>query len=140
MDETDRKFRPYGVGDSSYRAAGEYAGIKVLVDAFYCHMDQVPEAERIRGMHPKDLTEARDKLTRFLCGWLGGEKLFSQKYGSTTMPAAHAHLDIGMAERDAWLGCMEKAIAEQDYADSFKQYLLEQLFVPAERIRVACLR
>lgn len=140
MIEDSNKSEPYGVGDSSYRAAGEYAGIKTLVDVFYRYMDELPEARTIRSMHPDDLVVSRDKLTRFLCGWLGGEKLFAQKYGSITIPSAHAHLDIGEVERDAWLNCMEKAIAEQSYEDSFKEYLLEQLFVPAERIRLACLK
>lgn len=140
MNKDSNKPGSYGVGDSSYRAAGEYEGIKALVDAFYRHMDEIPEARTIRKMHPEDLAVASDKLTRFLCGWLGGEKLFARKYGPITIPAVHAHLDIGEAERDAWLNCMEKAIAEQSYADSFKTYLLEQLFVPAERIRLACLK
>jgi len=42
---------------------------------------------------------------------------------------------LGAKERDAWLLCMQRALAEQPYADDFKQYLIEQLFVPAERSR-----
>lgn len=126
----------YGEGDASYRAAGGLPGLEKLVDRFYEYMDILPEAQIIRGMHPDDLTEARDKLTRFLSGWLGGDKLFSQKYGPIIVPKAHAHLDIGEAERDAWMLCMEKAVAEQAYAENFKSYLLKELSVPAERCRV----
>lgn len=39
---------------------------------------------------------------------------------------------------DAWMLCMQKAVAEQPYEESFKHYLLAQLAVPAERIRQAC--
>lgn len=130
--------RPYGQGDASYCAAGGYEGIKILVEMFYRYMDELPEARTIRQMHPEDLTVSRDKLTRFLCGWLGGEKLFSQKYGPIVIPVAHAHLKIGEAERDAWMLCMERAVEEQPYKEDFKRYLLEQLLVPAERIRLAC--
>lgn len=126
--------RQYGVADASYRAAGEQAGIVRLVDAFYRIMDELPEAETIRRMHPRDLTESRDKLSRFLCGWLNGPKLFSQKYGPIKIPSAHAHLRVGGPERDAWLRCMELAIAEQDYAPEFGSYLLRELRVPAQRI------
>ncbi len=125
----------YGHQDTSYKAAGEFDGIKRLVDHFYDAMETLPEAKTIREMHPKDLTESRDKLTRFLCGWLGGPKLFSEKYGAIRIPVAHRHLEIGPAERDAWLLCMEVALSHMPYPDDFKRYLIEQLYVPAERSR-----
>ncbi|RLA43504.1 MAG: globin [Gammaproteobacteria bacterium] len=129
--------KPYGVDDASFQAAGGKDGITRLVDRFYEVMDELPQAQTIRAMHPVDLTVARDKLTLFLCGWLGGEKLFSKKYGPIMIPRAHAHLEIAEAERDAWLACMKIAVDEQDYALDFKAYLMEQLFVPAERCRMA---
>lgn len=125
----------YGVGDASFQAAGEEAGIRRLVDAFYDAMESLPEAAVIRAMHPQDLTMARDKLARFLCGWLGGPKLYAEKYGSIHIPKAHGHLPIGIDERDQWMLCMRHALRRQPYADDFKAYLLEQLFVPAERCR-----
>ena len=127
--------RPYGEGDASYQAAGEYEGLTKLAERFYFYMETLPEAKVIRDMHRDDLTESIEKLARFLSGWLGGPKLYREKYGSIAIPRAHSHLPIGTAERDAWLLCMEKALEEQPYADDFKRYMLEQLFVPAERSR-----
>lgn len=126
---------PYGVGDASYQAAGGEAGIRTLVDDFYEAMAQLPEAEKIRKMHPADLTISRDKLTLFLCGWLGGPRSYAQKYGPIRIPQVHSHLAIGRSERDAWLRCMQEALKAQPYAAEFKKYLLEQLYVPAERSR-----
>ncbi|MGB1580523.1 MAG: globin, partial [Nevskiales bacterium] len=77
---------------------------------------------------------SRDKLARFLCGWMGGPRRYAEKYGPINIPGAHSHLGIGPAERDQWLHCMEEALAMQDYPDSLKQYLAEQLAVPAGRI------
>lgn len=125
----------YGDDDASYQAAGQFEGLERLAVRFYYYMDTLPEARVIREMHRSDLTESIDKLARFLSGWLGGPKLYREKYGSISIPKAHQHLAIGSAERDAWLLCMEKALAEQSYAEDFKQYMLEQLFVPAERSR-----
>lgn len=127
--------RPYGMGDASYRAAGGEAGIRELVDAFYGAMDRLAEAATIRAMHPQDLSLARDKLARFLCGWLGGPNRYAEKYGPIRIPQAHARFAIGPAERDAWLSCMAEALKHQPYAPEFKRYLLEQLRVPAERSR-----
>lgn len=125
----------YGVGDASYQAAGGETGIRKLVDAFYNAMERLPEAAKIREMHPADLTVSRDKLTLFLCGWLNGPALYSQKYGPIRIPQVHSHLEIGTSERDAWLRCMQEALKTQPYAVDFKAYLLEQLYVPAERSR-----
>lgn len=125
----------YGQGEASFNAAGGFEGIKQLVDAFYDAMETRPQAQHIRDMHSHNLDESRDKLTRFLAGWLGGPKLFSEKYGPIRIPVAHRHLDIGPAERDAWLACMQVAVNEQPYPQDFRDYLMAQLYVPAERSR-----
>lgn len=128
----------YGQGDASYQAAGGLAGLERLSAAFYRYMALLPEAQRIRAMHAPDLSESQRKLAYFLSGWLGGPKLFSANYGPIIIPTAHQHLPVGAAERDAWMLCMSKAVAEQPFADSFKTYLLAQLAIPAERVRQAC--
>lgn len=129
---------PFGEGDASLRAAGGEAGVARLVDDFYDVMDALPEARTIRAMHPADLAESRDKLATFLCGWLGGPRRYAEKFGTISIPGAHRHLEIGPAERDAWLGCMERAIAQQGYAPEFAEYLLVQLRFPAQRIVEVC--
>ncbi|MDR7090604.1 MULTISPECIES: group II truncated hemoglobin [Cellvibrio] len=124
----------YGFSDTSFQAAGGIDGIRQLVDDFYQEMDALPEAATIRKMHKTDLAESRDKLTLFLCGWMGGPSLYHEKYGSINIPRDHAHLPIGEAERDAWLLCMERSIEKQGYSPEFSTYLLQQLRIPAERI------
>lgn len=124
----------YGFSDTSFQAAGGIEGIRKLVDDFYRFMDELPEANIIRAMHKDDLTISRDKLTLFLCGWMGGPVSYAEKYGSINIPRDHSHLAIGEKERDAWLLCMEKAIELQNYSPEFGTYLLAQLRIPAERI------
>ncbi len=125
---------PYGTGDASYQAAGGEVGIRRLVDAFYDEVDSAPIAAHIRAMHPQDLSTSRDKLARFLCGWMNGPNRYREKYGEISIPAAHAHLKIGPMERDAWLTCMQRALAQQPYTEAFKRYLLTELAVPANRV------
>ncbi len=124
----------YGVGDASYRAAGGLEGLRRLVDDFYRYMDELPQAAEVRAMHPESLALARDKLTCFLSGWLGGPKLFGEKYGPIAIPSFHAQWPISGEHAEAWLACMQQAIAAQDYAPDFADYLLTQLRVPAQRI------
>ncbi len=124
----------YGVGDASYQAAGGIEGLERLVDDFYTLMDQRPEAAAIRAMHPDSLAPARDKLACFLSGWLGGPRLFNERYGPISIPAFHAQWPIDQTHSQAWLDCMAGAIARQPYAADFAEYLLAQLHVPAARI------
>ena len=124
----------YGVGDASYRAAGGLEGLRRLVDDFYRYMDELPQAAEVRAMHSESLALARDKLACFLSGWLGGPKLFGEKYGPIAIPSFHAQWPISGEHAEAWLTCMARAIADQGYAPDFADYLLTQLRVPAQRI------
>jgi hemoglobin len=130
--------RPYGSGDSSFQAAGAEAGIRMLVNNFFDRMQSDERFATIFAMHPQDIEISRDKLARFLCGWLGGPKLYQEKYGAIGIPRVHAHLAIGSAERDQWLTCMAESVDEQRFAPEFRKYLMEQLYVPAEAVRRRC--
>lgn len=124
----------YGVEDASYRAAGGIDGLRRLVDDFYRIMDSEPFAAELRALHPADLAASSDKLSSFLSGWLGGPRLFAEKYGPIAIPSYHAQWPVDDALAEAWLECMARAIARQDYAPDFAEYLLRQLRVPALRI------
>lgn len=50
------------------------------------------------------------------------------------MPEVHHEFVINLAEKKAWLLCMKIAIEKQDFEDSFKRYLYNQLCKPAEVI------
>ena len=140
MIEISESTPAYGQGDATHRALGGVEGIRRLVEHFYHEMETLPEAERIRRMHPSDLTVSIDKLARFLSGWTNGPSLYAEKYGPIRIPIAHQHLDVGEAGRDAWLLCMERALDRMAYPDDLKTYLLRELFVPAERVRVVSQR
>jgi hemoglobin len=130
---------PYGTGDASFQAAGGVEGIRQLIDTFFDRMGSDPRFATIYALHPEDKEISRDKLHRFLCGWLGGPKLYNEKYGAIGIPRVHAHLAIATDERDQWLTCMGESVAEQSFAADFKAYLMEQLYVPAEAVRRRCM-
>jgi hemoglobin len=130
--------KTYGTADASYQAAGGETGIHTLVNLFFDRMGTDQRFATIYALHPPDKEVSRDKLFRFLCGWLGGPRLYNEKYGAIGIPRVHAHLKIGTAERDQWLTCMTETVAEQPFAPEFKKYLMEQLYVPAEAVRRRC--
>jgi len=125
----------YGVGDASFQAAAGEAGIFKLVNEFFDRMESDERFSTICHMHPDDKEMSRDKLARFLCGWLGGPRLYNEKYGAIGIPRVHAHLAIATPERDQWLTCMSESVQQQPFAADFKTYLMEELYVPAEAVR-----
>lgn len=115
-------------------AAGGEEGLRVLCCDFYHIMDTQEFAQTIRRMHKESLDIMIDKLTLFLCMWLGGPRTYIEKYDFVPMPKAHQHFVINEAERDAWLRCMDLALDQQNYEEEFKDYLKRQFRFPANMI------
>lgn len=120
---------------SHYDLLGGAAGVRALVDRFYNLMDTLPEAATIRSLHPKDLTTSRDKLFKFLCGWLGGPPLYVQEYGPPMLRARHLRFPIGTAERDAWMLCMRRALDGCALDPPVRNQLADALFRTADHMR-----
>lgn len=95
-----------------YDVFGGETAIRSLVDRFYFYMDIIPEAQGIRTMHQANLASAKDKLFKFLSGWLGGPNLFMEEFGHPMLRARHLPFKIGECERDQWMLCMNKALDE----------------------------
>ncbi|MBK8452866.1 MAG: group II truncated hemoglobin [Thiofilum sp.] len=106
-----------------YAQLGGEAAVLQLATRFYEIMDTIPEAWELRKLHPQDLIISRDKLFKFLSGWLGGPPLYVQEYGHPMLRARHLPFPINMQMRDQWLLCMDQALAEQVSDIQLKQAL-----------------
>jgi hemoglobin len=58
-------------------------------------------------------------------------------YGSMSIPAAHAHLTVTPALVSNWLNGMFEALTALGHNQEFIDYLISQLTIPAECIRMA---
>jgi hemoglobin len=99
--------------NKAFELLGGEAGIRALVDRFYALMDSLPEAATIRAMHPADLTASRDKLLWFLVGRFGGPPMYEQRFGHPRLRMRHAPFAVDSAAAEAWMRCMDGALAEQ---------------------------
>jgi hemoglobin len=109
--------------------------IQALVDAFYGHMDELPEVYGIRKMHAEDLAGSRQKLYDFLNGWMGGPPLYTDKYGHPMLRRRHLHFGIGDAERDQWLMCMKLALADVVESEPLRDELYAAFVKVADHMR-----
>lgn len=110
-----------------YETLGGEEALRRLVERFYAYMNELPEARGIRKMHAADLGGAKDKLFKFLSGWLGGPDLFVQEFGHPRLRARHFPFAIGVAERDQWMLCMNKALDDAQMDDRLRELLRQAL-------------
>lgn len=103
-----------------YQLIGGESAIRSLVDRFYFYMDILPDAQGIRAMHATSLASAKDKLFKFLSGWLGGPNLFIEEFGHPMLRARHLPFAIGPSERDQWMLCMNRALDEISMDDRLR--------------------
>lgn len=118
-----------------YEALGSEAAVRELVESFYGYMDTLPECQVIRAMHKGDLEPMIDKLATFLTGWMGGPQRYREKFGRVVIPAVHEPFAIGESERDQWLLCMERALADTELNENWRQRLMEGFGAMAEMCR-----
>lgn len=118
-----------------YALLGGEAAVRALVDRFYDLMDLEPQYAELRALHAPDLAHAREKLTLFLSGWLGGPSLYIERYGHPMLRARHLPFPIGVRERDQWLACMAQAMAELAVADDLQARLEQAFFQTADWMR-----
>ena len=118
-----------------YELIGAEAGLRRLVDRFYDYMGADSRVAGIRQMHAQDLRASREKLFLFLSGWLGGPDLYTQKYGHPMLRRRHMPFVIGKKERDQWMHCMEKAIADMPIDDRLRAKLIHAFMATADHMR-----
>ena len=114
---------------------GGEQNVRKLVDRFYDLMDEDPDYFGIRQLHPASLAGSREKLFKFLMGWLGGPPLYEQEYGHPRLRARHLPYAIASAERDQWMACMIRAMADVDVEESLRKRLTQSFFQTADWMR-----
>jgi len=118
-----------------FEEIGGAEAVRQLVDRFYDLMDTAPEAANVRALHATSLKSSREKLRLFMTGWLGGPPLYVEKHGHPMLRQRHFPFAIGTVERDEWLWCMDRALAEQPMPDDLRHYLQQRLQGVAEHMR-----
>jgi len=118
-----------------YKELGGEPGVRELVGRFYDAMESRPEAAAIRAMHADDLGEMRERLALYLCGWLGGPRLYDERYGDICMHSTHAPFPIDAAAADEWVACMRAALAETALSDELHAALLAAFKRTAHMLR-----
>jgi hemoglobin len=114
---------------------GGEASVHRLTERFYDLMDLEPAYAQLRAVHGSDLSNARQRLFWFLCGWLGGPQHYTERFGHPRLRARHMPFAIGITERDQWLACMDQAMGECGVDAGLRKRLNESFFQTADWMR-----
>jgi hemoglobin len=107
--------------DSLYKALGERRGIAALVDAT---LDNIADDSRIVALFADtDIGRLEAKLEEQLCHISGGPC----RYTGDSMARAHAGLDLGPAEFNAFVEDLRAAMAQLEVPRSARNRLLARL-------------
>ena len=98
-------------------------------------LDCAPEAAEIRRLHAASLRQSREKLYLFLSGWLGGPPLYVERFGHPMLRARHLPFPIGERERDQWMWCMRRALADTPMAEELRTFLDQRFAAIADHMR-----
>ncbi|MGP8233472.1 MAG: group II truncated hemoglobin [Methylovirgula sp.] len=98
--------------ESLYERIGGASVLHKLVNTFYDIVENDPEGEILNLVHLRGhgIAHSRIEQFNFLSGFLGCPQLYIEKHGHSDVREIHRHVQVGPAERDAWLSCMSRAI------------------------------
>lgn len=114
---------------------GGEAKIGAMVERFYDLMDLEPAYAELRAAHGSELANARQRLTWFLTGWMGGPQHYTDRFGHPMLRARHMPFKVGIKERDQWLACMDQAMGETGVPDDLRARLMQSFFQTADWMR-----
>jgi len=121
--------------ETPFQWLGGEERVRVLTDRFYDLMDLEPAYKELRAAHGTELTQAREKLFMFLCGWLGGPSYYTDQFGHPRLRMRHMPFAIGIKERDQWVACMDQAMAETHVPIELRERLKNSFFQTADWMR-----
>jgi hemoglobin len=121
--------------DTPFQWIGGEERVRALTDRFYDLMDLESAYKELRAAHGTDLTQAREKLFMFLCGWLGGPSYYTDQFGHPRLRMRHMPFAIGIKERDQWVACMDQAMAETHVPIELRERLKNSFFQTADWMR-----
>lgn len=116
--------------ESFYDEVGGSPTFIGIVARFYAIVEHDPI---LRPLYPEqDLGPAQERFRMFLEQYWGGPRTYSDQRGHPRLRMRHGPFAIGLAERDAWLSAMDRAIESAGLSESARERLWTYLVMAAD--------
>ncbi len=103
-----------------YEKIGGMEACRWISERFH---DRIAGDPVLRAIFPKDLARTTEHLALFLAERLGGPADYTATRGKQSLICRHAHLRIGPAEVERWLGHMFATMEEVGLSETARQLL-----------------
>ena len=112
---------------SLYVRMGGALALRDLVETFYDIIENDPDGEILNILHLRGhgVAHSRIEQLNFLAGFFGGPQLYTEKHGHSDVREMHRHIEVGPAERDAWLLCMSRAIEKVGFEPGISEEMMK---------------
>ncbi|MFY0526650.1 group II truncated hemoglobin [Archangium gephyra] len=134
---TDDNWVP-SMEDMPFHRLGGEAGVQALAEAFYDAMDaSEPALARLHELDEQGKVSRgmRERFGLFLIGWLGGPQHYMEKHGHPRLRMRHGHVPVDVAQRDAWLRCMQRAMDARGVKGNVRRFLDQRFSDVADFLR-----
>lgn len=113
-----------GVASSFYERIGSEQGVRCVAERFY----DIVEASfpLLRSMLPASTEVTRQKLFKYLSGWLGGPQLYVAEYGHPRLRMRHFPFEITSEGVRQWLEAMDATLRECEVEPELIGELMER--------------
>lgn len=121
-----------------YQRIGGAPGLRKLVETFYDIIEFEPQGKLLSILHLRGMgiANSREEQFNFLSGFFGGPKLYIEKHGHSDVREMHRHVEVGPAERNSWLECMQTAIERLNYDRELGDELMRHFRMVANALEV----
>jgi len=121
-----------------YELLGGVEPVLALAKAFYDAMER--DEPELTALHPRSAhggvrEDVRERFGLFLVGWLGGPQDYVAQHGHPRLRMRHAHVPVDERMRDAWLRCMQTALAQCAVEAELRAYLERRFAEVADFLR-----
>ena len=123
---------------SIYQRMGGAPALRRLIDTFYDIIEFEPQGNLLNILHLRGMgiAHSREEQFNFLSGFFGGPKLYIEKHGHSDVREMHRHVQVGLAERDSWLACMQTAIDRLEFGRELGDELMRHFRIVANALEV----
>ena len=111
------------MAESLFDRVGGREAVRAIVDDFY---DRIERDPGIRDVYPDDLAPGREKLQLFIEQWMGGEPLYSDRFGHPRLRRRHFPYVIEDRHAGLWLRHMREAMKAQGVSNEDLRTIFDQ--------------